>query len=336
MRSSGRCSVMTASNSFVFPATFVTQWVWVSSSWRTSSTPSMNCGNCSNCVHWSYAVRTGTCTSMLCSMVDIWGLLVLRCQVVRGRATPVRAGGTARRAEARQVRRAVRDPVPSRMPLHLVTGPANAAKARRALDAQRAGAGAGSLLVVPRPADVEPYRRELAADGPRLRGVRDGLRPAPGDDRPSRRAPRPPAGRARARARRGRGRRADRPARAGRLGGDRRLPARAPAPRRRARGAPGRSGAVVARGARRGRRRTRPGPPTRRTSGRSTAPTATRWPASGAPTRSSTRAPRSTRCASTRRAGAARPSSSTASTTSRRSSSTRWRRWPSTPARTSW
>ena len=51
------------------------------------------------------------------------------------------------------------------MPLHLVTGPANAAKARRALDAQRAGAGAGSLLVVPRPADVEPYRRELAADG---------------------------------------------------------------------------------------------------------------------------------------------------------------------------
>src|SRR3954454_17080206 len=44
IRSSGRCSVMTASNSFVFPATLVTQWVWVSSSWRTSSTPSMKCG----------------------------------------------------------------------------------------------------------------------------------------------------------------------------------------------------------------------------------------------------------------------------------------------------
>ena len=53
MRWSGVCSVMTASNSFSLPATFVRQWVWVSPDWRTSSTPSMNCGNCSNCVHWS-------------------------------------------------------------------------------------------------------------------------------------------------------------------------------------------------------------------------------------------------------------------------------------------
>ena len=30
----------------------------------TDSTPSMNFGNCSNCVHWSYAVLTGTWTSI--------------------------------------------------------------------------------------------------------------------------------------------------------------------------------------------------------------------------------------------------------------------------------
>src|SRR5262245_12406174 len=32
----------------------------------------MKRGNSSNCVHWLYAVRTGTCTSMLCSMVAMW------------------------------------------------------------------------------------------------------------------------------------------------------------------------------------------------------------------------------------------------------------------------
>ena len=34
------------------PAIFVFQWRCVSSIWRISSTPSMNCGNSSNCVHW--------------------------------------------------------------------------------------------------------------------------------------------------------------------------------------------------------------------------------------------------------------------------------------------
>ena len=34
------------------------------------STPSMNCGNVSNCVHWSYAVRTGTSTSIDFDGVD--------------------------------------------------------------------------------------------------------------------------------------------------------------------------------------------------------------------------------------------------------------------------
>ena len=64
------------------------------------------------------------------------------------------------------------------MPLHLVTGPANAAKARVVLDAARSRAAASPLLVVPTTADVEIYRRELAADGAVL-GVRverfDGL-----------------------------------------------------------------------------------------------------------------------------------------------------------------
>jgi ATP-dependent helicase/DNAse subunit B len=64
------------------------------------------------------------------------------------------------------------------MPLQLVTGPANAAKARTVLEAARARAAASPLLVVPTMADVEIYRRELAQDGAVL-GVRverfDGL-----------------------------------------------------------------------------------------------------------------------------------------------------------------
>jgi ATP-dependent helicase/DNAse subunit B len=57
------------------------------------------------------------------------------------------------------------------LPLHLVTGPANAAKARVVLDAARARAAVSPLLVVPTFADVEIYRRELAAEGAVL-GVR--------------------------------------------------------------------------------------------------------------------------------------------------------------------
>jgi ATP-dependent helicase/nuclease subunit B len=64
------------------------------------------------------------------------------------------------------------------MSLQLVTGPANAAKARTILEAARARAAASPLLVVPTTADVEIYRRELAQDGAVL-GVRverfDGL-----------------------------------------------------------------------------------------------------------------------------------------------------------------
>ena len=53
------------------------------------------------------------------------------------------------------------------MPLTLVTGPANAEKAGVVLDAYREqlARGAEPILVVPRFADVEHYRRELADTG---------------------------------------------------------------------------------------------------------------------------------------------------------------------------
>src|SRR5512147_844471 len=57
------------------------------------------------------------------------------------------------------------------LPLRLVTGPANAAKAGVVLDACRAAAAREPLLVVPTVADVETYRRELAVGGAVL-GVR--------------------------------------------------------------------------------------------------------------------------------------------------------------------
>jgi ATP-dependent helicase/DNAse subunit B len=51
------------------------------------------------------------------------------------------------------------------VPLTLVTGPANAEKARVVLDGYRAAADEAPLLVVPTYADVVRYRRELADDG---------------------------------------------------------------------------------------------------------------------------------------------------------------------------
>ena len=50
---SGICWVMRASHSRRTPAMLATQCSRVSSSWRTSSTPSMKTGNSSNWVHWS-------------------------------------------------------------------------------------------------------------------------------------------------------------------------------------------------------------------------------------------------------------------------------------------
>src|SRR4051812_21282138 len=49
------------------------------------------------------------------------------------------------------------------MPLTLITGPANAGKAGRVLDAYRASLDREPLLVVPTRADVAHYQRELAA-----------------------------------------------------------------------------------------------------------------------------------------------------------------------------
>jgi RecB family exonuclease len=51
------------------------------------------------------------------------------------------------------------------MPLTLITGPANAAKAGAVLDRFRAALAREPVLVVPTPADVEYYQRELAAEG---------------------------------------------------------------------------------------------------------------------------------------------------------------------------
>ena len=51
------------------------------------------------------------------------------------------------------------------MPLTLVTGPANAGKARFVLDAVRARVEDDPLLVVPTVDDAEAYRRELAEGG---------------------------------------------------------------------------------------------------------------------------------------------------------------------------
>jgi ATP-dependent helicase/DNAse subunit B len=57
------------------------------------------------------------------------------------------------------------------MPLKLVLGPANSAKAGEVLGAYAAGAPRGALLVVPTATDADHYSRELAADGAVLGSV---------------------------------------------------------------------------------------------------------------------------------------------------------------------
>ncbi|HZL48082.1 MAG TPA: hypothetical protein VFC30_03600, partial [Solirubrobacteraceae bacterium] len=53
------------------------------------------------------------------------------------------------------------------MPITLITGPANAGKAREVMSAVRGHVAHGEepLLVVPTRADAERYRRELAGEG---------------------------------------------------------------------------------------------------------------------------------------------------------------------------
>src|SRR5918912_3115915 len=57
------------------------------------------------------------------------------------------------------------------MPLTLVLGPANSAKAGEVLGAYAAATGRGALLVVPTARDAGHYARELAAEGSVLGSV---------------------------------------------------------------------------------------------------------------------------------------------------------------------
>src|SRR4029453_4203150 len=61
---SGSCRVISAIPPSRLPPISATQRRRVSSIWATDSTFSMNFGNSSNCVHWLYAVDTGTLTSI--------------------------------------------------------------------------------------------------------------------------------------------------------------------------------------------------------------------------------------------------------------------------------
>ena len=73
------------------------------------------------------------------------------------------------------------------MALTLVTGPANAAKAQVVLERFRAALGRAPLLIVPRAADVEHYRRELAQTGAVLGVAVEAVRRPGARDRPPRR-----------------------------------------------------------------------------------------------------------------------------------------------------
>ena len=239
-----------------------------------------------------------------------------------------RGAGRGRPQGRARVRRSGRVATIEDVPLALVTGPANAAKAGEVLGGLRARLDEEPILVVPafagrraRPARAGRARR-------RVRRARAALRLAVPRDGP-------PGGRAAS------GVASDVPARADRRGGG---PARAARAARRV-GCPAglraRRGALRRRAGRArwwsrrasprrcapGRRTARAGP-TRRRSPRSTAATATGSRAPGWWTPSCSPGARSTRCAATRPPGATRPSSSTASTTSPRSSSTRSRRSP--------
>src|SRR3977135_3656506 len=59
-----------------------------SSSWMTSLTPSMNSGNDSNCVHWSYAVLTGTLATVSFSIRAMCSLPLRGLDQVGDRAVP--------------------------------------------------------------------------------------------------------------------------------------------------------------------------------------------------------------------------------------------------------
>ena|SRR5438552_1221525 len=110
LRLSGCCSRIFASHSFVLPPTLATQCRRVSSFCSTCSTPSMNSGKSSNCVHWLYVVETGTSTS-------------IDSVIVRGVVPPLRlvasadhAGDPRRVSRARPRRRQARQRVSPAVP----------------------------------------------------------------------------------------------------------------------------------------------------------------------------------------------------------------------------
>src|SRR3954453_22829877 len=70
-----------------------------------------------------------------------------------------------RRRPGRDSSRSTRDPVWSLMPLTLITGPANAAKAGEVFSRLRAVLARDPVLVVPTSADASHYARELASAG---------------------------------------------------------------------------------------------------------------------------------------------------------------------------
>ena len=92
----------------------------------------------------------------------------------RGRP-PRRSRASGARADRSRRRRILTSPRCATMerplPLTLVTGPANSAKAQVVLERYRAALARSPILVVPRSADAEYYRRELAGSGVVL-GVR--------------------------------------------------------------------------------------------------------------------------------------------------------------------
>ena len=74
IRSSGTCSVTFAFQLRVDLATFTFQLLLVSSDFSTLTTPLAKVLNSWNCVHWSYASRTGTPTSMSSEIVTLFDL----------------------------------------------------------------------------------------------------------------------------------------------------------------------------------------------------------------------------------------------------------------------
>src|SRR3954454_16067042 len=70
---SGTCSRILACHWRRTPTISATQSSRSSSSWVTLLTPPMNRGNSSNCVHWLYALLTGTFTS---TVLVTWVVIV--------------------------------------------------------------------------------------------------------------------------------------------------------------------------------------------------------------------------------------------------------------------